>query len=167
MQLVYGTESAESMLNDADDSRAMHFIGNAALIMGNGSPQEKITYYVPWTVASLFLPVFVIGIAFWLLQRASEVRPVTMLVAGLVCGAAICGMHFSGQMGIANYANHFDWMYVLGSAILACTAASFALGIFFSLKTRWNSSWWKRGITAAMLAAAVRYGLEFANLYHY
>jgi NO-binding membrane sensor protein with MHYT domain len=70
-------------------------------------------------------------------------------------------------MGIANYANHFDWMYVLGSAILACTAASFALGIFFSLKTRWNSSWWKRGITAAMLAAAVRYGLEFANLYHY
>lgn len=135
----------------------MHYVGNSALIMGNNSPEDRVLYYVPWTLGSLLLPIFVIGIAFWIFSRSQRVTLFNAAVGGVFCGAAICGMHYSAQLGMVNYTNEFQWPYVLGSAVLACTGASAALGIFFALKRHWNNYWWRRGLIALVLAGAVRY----------
>ena len=131
-------------------------MGNSALVIGNGSDGNKICYDVTWTIGSLILPVIVIGIAFLIFSSVRKASWFAILLGDLASGAAICGMHFSGQIGISNYENIFDWRYVLGSGVLSCVAAGSCLGVFFWLRGKWKNNWWKRGITGALLAASVR-----------
>lgn len=70
-------------------------------------------------------------------------------------GFTVCGMHYMGQGGISNYTPVYNWSYVLGAAIIAITASTVALGLFFYLKSHWTNSWQKRGACAVILATAV------------
>ncbi|KAL8884088.1 MAG: hypothetical protein Q9215_007786 [Flavoplaca cf. flavocitrina] len=134
---------------------AMHFIGNRAITMLDGQPELQIQYSAGYTGGSFFLPICVVSIAFYLLSLPEEVQIIRIAVVGILTGAAVCGMHYLGQGGIANYYVSYEWPYVLGSALIAVTAATVALGIFFYLKHNWTNNWWKRALCAALLAAAV------------
>ena len=133
----------------------MHFIGMSAIIMGNDEPDMQIMYSPSYTVGSLLLAIGVMGLAFLVLSWSGSVTPLQIVGGGVICGAAICGMHYLGQIGIINYTNVWDWRYILGSAIIAVTAATIALGIFFWQKAVWTNTLWKRVLCGFGLAGAV------------
>ncbi|KAL8992867.1 MAG: hypothetical protein Q9169_006775 [Polycauliona sp. 2 TL-2023] len=134
---------------------AMHYIGNRAITMLDGQPELQIQYSAGYTGGSFFLPICVVSIAFYVLSLSEEVEIIRIALVGILTGAAVCGMHYLGQGGIANYYVAYAWPYVLGSALIAVTAATVALGIFFYLKHNWANNWWKRALCASLLAAAV------------
>lgn len=134
---------------------AMHYIGNRAITMSNGQRELQIQYSAAYTAASFFLPICVVSLAFFILNLSEKVEIIKVAVVGVLTGAAVCGMHYMGQGGISNYYVAYAWPYVLGSALIAVTAATVALGVFFYLKSTWTNTWWKRALCAALLAASV------------
>lgn len=134
---------------------SMHFIGNRAIVMANGKPDDQIQYSPGFTAGSFFLPVCVVGIAFYFFSVSEKVSILGTMVGGLLVGLAVCGMHYMGQKGIANYTPSYSWRHVFGSAIIAVAADTVALGVFFYLRSTWTNSWWKRMSCASLLAVSV------------
>ncbi|KAL8933102.1 MAG: hypothetical protein Q9216_006523 [Gyalolechia sp. 2 TL-2023] len=134
---------------------SMHYIGNRAIIMARGERELQIQYNAAYTAASFFLPIGVLSVAFYFLGRYESVKIVQIIVAGVLTGSAVCGMHYSGQGGISNYMVSYKWEYVFGSSVIAVSAATVALGVFFHFKATWTNNWWKRAICASILAASV------------
>ena len=134
---------------------SMHFIGNRAIVMANGEAYLQIQYSPGFTAGSFFLPVCVVAIAFYLFSVSEKVSILGTMVGGLLVGSAVCGMHYMGQKGIANYTPIYAWRKVLGSAIIAVVANTIALGVFFYFKSAWTNSWWKRLACASLLAVSV------------
>lgn len=133
----------------------MHFIGNRAIVLGNGEADLQIMYNVAFTGTSFVLPVAVLLAAFYSVgveQKASYIR---ILLGGLLTGSSVCGMHYVGQLGISNYKCSYHAANVVGSAIIAVFSSTTALGIFFRWRATWTDSWWRRGICACLLACAV------------
>jgi NO-binding membrane sensor protein with MHYT domain len=134
---------------------SMHFIGNRAITMFNGEPELQIDYSPGFTAGSFFLPIIFVGIAFMTFKNTETINVWRTGVGGFICGSAICGMHYLGQLGIDNYTNVWDVRYIVGSAVIAVVAATAALGVFFHFKFAWTNAWWKRGLCALLLASAV------------
>ena len=134
---------------------SMHFIGNRAITMDQGQANLQIAYSPGYTAGSFFLPICVVALAFYSFSITESVSIVSTMVGGLTTGFAVCGMHYLGQGGIANYQAVYNWRYVVGSAIIAVVAATIALGVFFHLKSAWTNTWWKRMSSALFLAIAV------------
>lgn len=134
---------------------SMHYIGNRAIIMAHGERNLQIQYNAAYTAGSFFLPICVVVIAFYLLGLSEMVKITRVVIVGLLTGAAVCGMHYFGQGGISNYNVSYQWQYVLGSAFIAVTAATIALGVFFRFKATWTKNWGERALCAAILAAAI------------
>ncbi|CAD6580433.1 MAG: hypothetical protein ASARMPREDX12_009564 [Alectoria sarmentosa] len=134
---------------------SMHYIGNRAIVMVQGEPNLQIQYNPGFTAGSFFLPVCVVGIAFYFFSITDNVSVLGTLVGGLLVGSAVCGMHYMGQKGIANYISSYSWKHVLGSAIVAVAANTIALGVFFYFKSTWTNNWWKRMSCASLLAVSV------------
>lgn len=134
---------------------SMHFIGNRAILMAHGEPSLQIRYSPGFTAGSFFLPVCVVAVAFYLFSVSEQVSILGTMVGGLLVGSAVCGMHYMGQKGIANYTPSYVWRRVLGSAIIAVVANTVALGVFFYFKSAWTNSWWKRLSCSSLLAVSV------------
>ncbi|KAL8901025.1 MAG: hypothetical protein Q9207_005404 [Kuettlingeria erythrocarpa] len=123
--------------------------------MAQGQRVLQIEYNAAWTAGSFFLPICVVSIAFYLLGLSETVKVPRIMIVGLLTGAAVCGMHYSGQGGISNYYVSYQWGYVLGSAVIAVMAATVALGVFFYLQATWTNTWAKKALCALVLAASV------------
>ncbi len=123
--------------------------------MAQGETHLQIQYSPGFTAGSFFLPVCVVAIAFYLFSVSENVSILGTMLGGLLVGSAVCGMHYMGQKGIANYISVYSWGHVLGSAIIAVAASTIALGVFFYFKSIWTNSWWKRLSCASLLAVAV------------
>lgn len=133
----------------------MHFVGNRAIVLGDGKPGEQIFYDAAFTAISFFVPLAVIMPAFYLIGGNESDSLCRLLIVGLLTGAAVCGMHYLGQLGISNYHCRYYVGNVVGSAIISVAACVSALGIFFRLHATWAASWVKRVASAAGLAMAV------------
>jgi NO-binding membrane sensor protein with MHYT domain len=133
----------------------MHFIGNRAIILGDGSNSIQIAYNVPFTLISLLLPILVLLIAFYAISFEEKATFWRLIVGGLLTGSAVCAMHYVGQLGVANYHCKNDAGNIVGAAIIATFSATLALGIFFRWKAAWMDSWWRRLLCACLLAGAV------------
>ena len=133
----------------------MHFIGNRAVVLGNGEPNIQIVYNVAFTGTSFALPVVVLLAAFYTVGVEEKAGYIRILIGGLLTGSSVCGMHYVGQLGIANYRCSYNVANVVGSAIIAVFSSTTALGIFFRWRATWTDSWWRRGICAFLLAGAV------------
>lgn len=134
---------------------SMHFIGNRAIVLAGGPDRYHLFYNEGYTALSFFLPIIVLLIAFHLLTVAWEANNAPIVLAGILTGAAVCAMHYVGQLGITNYSCTYKVANVVGAAIIAITASLIALSIFFRLRKTWTDSWWKRSLCAALLASAV------------
>lgn len=133
----------------------MYFIGNRAIVLGNGAPHMQVSYSATYTGISFVIAVVVLLIAFaaaGIGERASYGR---IVMGGWLTGSAICGMHYVGQLGIANYKCSYDVEYVTGSAIIAIYASCVSLGIFFRWRSTWADSWWRRAVSGCFLAGSV------------
>lgn len=134
---------------------AMHFIGNRAIVLNDGVTDRQINYSPRFTALSFFLPIIVLSMAFYFLASTSHARPLYIVLASILAGTAICGMHYLGDYGIANYECHYRTENVIGAAVIAVVASLIALSIFFRLRETWTDTWWKRSLCGAMLASAV------------
>ncbi|KAF4459602.1 Signaling ykoW [Fusarium albosuccineum] len=133
----------------------MHFVGNQALILADGETEMQIAYSSGITVLSFCLPVLVLLAAFYAIGITNRVAWWRVITAGVLCGSAICGMHYLGNASIKNYHCIYDTAYIVGAAIIAVVASTVALAMFFIFQSLSASSWWKRTISAILLAGAV------------
>ncbi|KIX08420.1 uncharacterized protein Z518_03076 [Rhinocladiella mackenziei CBS 650.93] len=134
---------------------AMHFVGNRAIILEQGNPQRQILYSPGFTAVSFFMPIAVLLFAFYLLGMPTRARQFHVAIAGVFTGAAVCGMHYLGQLGIENYDCSYRIQNVVAAAIIAVLASFIALSAFFRLRDTWTDSWWKRALCGAIMALAV------------
>ena len=148
----------------------MHFIGNRSIQIRNGEPGLQISYNAKFTALSFFIPICVVGLAFYYFGKSEKVTVLEMIAGGVLTGLAICGMHYTGQGGISNYIISYSWKYVLGSVFVAVVASTAALGVFFYSTMTWTSGFITRSACAAMMAAAVT-GMHFVatlgTYYHF
>ena len=133
----------------------MHFIGNRAIVMGDGQLELQIGYSSTFTALSFFVPIIVLLAAFLTVGTNEQVGKIRVCVGGTLAGLAICGMHYIGQAGIANYTSVYKIANVVGAALIAVVASVTALTIFFVLRAAWTNSWWKRSLCAILLAGGV------------
>lgn len=133
----------------------MHFIGNRAIVFGDGASEHQIYYSSGFTAVSFFLPIAVLMLAFYLIGANEKASFIHIGVAGTMTGTAVSGMHYVGQLGIANYNCQYDIPNVVGAATIAVFASLVALTVFFVLRASWTNSWWKRTLCALTLAVAV------------
>lgn len=135
---------------------SMHFIANRAVILAGDVPEKQIQYSPGFTALSAFLPVLVLSAAFYFLgSNRSKARPLYLVLAGVLTGTAVCGMHYVGNAGIQNYSCRYKPANIAGSAVIAVVASLVALSVFFRLREAWTDSWWKRALCAVVLASAV------------
>lgn len=133
----------------------MHFIGNRAIQMADGEPSLQIAYSSGFTAFSFFMPILVLVAAFVAIGTNDKVSWWRVAIGGTLAGAAICGMHYLGNASINNYVCIYNIANVVGAALIAVAASIIALSLFFVFRAGWTSSWWKRIISAVLLAGAV------------
>lgn len=133
----------------------MHYIGNRAIDIADGEEQLQITYSGGFTALSFFLPIMVLITAFVAMGTNDKVSWWRVAVGGTLAGSAICGMHYLGNASINNYVLVYNAGNVVGAALIAVAASNIALSAFFVFRGAWTNSWWKRGISAVVLAGAV------------
>ncbi|OAA70410.1 mhyt [Cordyceps fumosorosea ARSEF 2679] len=134
---------------------SMHFIGNRALFIFDGQSDLQVAYSTGLTVASLFVPILVLLLAFLAVTNNDHVQWWKISLAGVLSGGAICGMHYLGNASISNYRCAYSVAYVIGAAIIAVSASTAALAVFFVFESSWKTAWWRRVLCAAVLAGAV------------
>ncbi|KAH8652815.1 hypothetical protein BGZ61DRAFT_541828 [Ilyonectria robusta] len=133
----------------------MHFIGNRAIDLADGQADLQVAYSSGFTAISFFVPIIVLLVAFVAVGTNNRASWWRVCAGGLLCGTAVCGMHYLGNASIANYVCVYRPAYVIGSAIIAVVASIVALAMFFVFRAAWAFSWWKRAISAVILAGAV------------
>lgn len=134
---------------------SMHFIGNRALFIFEGQSDLQVAYSTGLTVASMFVPILVLLLAFLAVTNTDRVQWWKISLAGCLSGGAICGMHYLGNASISNYRCTYTVAYVVGAAIIAVSASTAALAVFFVFESSWKTAWWRRVLCAAVLAGAV------------
>ncbi|KAF3492078.1 uncharacterized protein GIQ15_01595 [Arthroderma uncinatum] len=133
----------------------MHFIGNCAIRLHRDNLQYQISYSSSFTATSFFLPIGVLLFAFYFIGASERAGYLYIVATGTLTGVAVCGMHYVGQLGIANYSCTYEIGNVVGAAVIAICASITALGVFFRLRASWTDNWWKRLCCASILASAV------------
>ncbi|XWW98907.1 hypothetical protein V2A60_006911 [Cordyceps javanica] len=134
---------------------SMHFIGNRALFILDGQADLQVAYSTGLTVASMFVPILVLLLAFLAVTNNDRVQWWKISLSGFLSGGAICGMHYLGNASISNYRCTYTIAYVVGAAIIAVSASTAALAVFFVFESSWKTAWWRRVLCAAVLAGAV------------
>ncbi|KAI6776948.1 hypothetical protein HG530_000893 [Fusarium avenaceum] len=132
-----------------------HFIGNRAIDLADGQPELQVAYSSGFTAISFFVPILVLLAAFMAVGTNNVVSWWRLVAGGVLCGTAVCGMHYLGNASINNYSCVYQPAYVIGSAIIAIVASNVALAMFFVFRAMWANAWWKRVISAVVLAGAV------------
>ncbi|KAJ4022818.1 hypothetical protein NW761_014371 [Fusarium oxysporum] len=133
----------------------MHFVGNRAIDLADGEPDMQVAYSSGFTAVSFFVPILVLLAAFVAVGTNNSVSWWRLITGGVLCGTAVCGMHYLGNASIDNYTCVYRPAYVVSSAIIAIIASNVALAMFFVFRAMWANSWWKRVISAVVLAGAV------------
>lgn len=136
----------------------MHFIGNRAIILGNGHPDRQLVYNAGYTTLSVFLPIIGLTLAFSAAEfssRSSVLHWMSLVCTGVFAGLSVVGMHYIGNFGIANYILNYNRRFLAASMIIAIGDCLLVLMLFYTWREKWISSWWKRVLCAVFLAGGV------------
>jgi len=134
---------------------SMHYIGNRAIVLDDDRPELQIVYSTGYTVISFFMPIAVLFLAFAAVGSNTAMDNTRVVLGGALTGFAVCGMHYLGQAGIANYDCVYLVPFVIGAIIIAVAASITALCVFFLFRLAWDTRWWRRPVCASVLASAV------------
>ncbi|OCK80063.1 hypothetical protein K432DRAFT_280531, partial [Lepidopterella palustris CBS 459.81] len=136
----------------------MHFVGNRAIILGDGKTEIQLYYNAGFTALSVFMPIVFLFFGFTVAERFTRTKRslyASLIVTGLAAGLAITGMHYIGNFGTTNYFLSNKKSYVVGAAAIAVVACWFSFTIFFHQKEHWINTWWRRMLIAFFLAATI------------
>lgn len=139
----------------------MHFVGNRAIILGDGEDEIQLYYSSTYTAVSAILPVVVIFLGLLIADKfyKSSKRPLirysSLVVCGVCAGAAVTEMHYLGNNGTTNYRLILSWPHVFGAASIAVGACLISFGLFFHWSGHWVAFIWRRVVVACFLALAV------------
>ena len=136
----------------------MHFIGNRAIILGDGEPKIQLVYNAGYTTLSVFLPIIGLTLAFSAAEFPTKSKLLhwcLLVCTGVFAGLSVVGMHYIGNFGITNYRLEYAHRFLAGSIIIAIGDCMLVLIMFYTLREKWISSGWKRLICAMMLAGGV------------
>ena len=139
----------------------MHFVGNRAIVLGDGEEAIQLYYSPTYTTVSAILPVVVIFIGLLVADRfyrgsqGAAIRFASLLVCGVCAGAAVTEMHYLGNNGTTNYRLQLNWPHVFGAAGIAVGACLLSFGLFFHWSKHWMNNIWRRIMVAFFLALAV------------
>jgi NO-binding membrane sensor protein with MHYT domain len=139
----------------------VHFVGNRAIILGDGEEGIQLYYSATYTTVSAILPVVVIFLGlliadkFYKNSKHALVRYSSLLVCGVCAGAAVTEMHYLGNNGTRNYRLILSWPHVVGAASIAVGACLISFGLFFHWSGHWVNFVWRRTVVACFLALAV------------
>ncbi|KAI1461018.1 hypothetical protein F4805DRAFT_311045 [Annulohypoxylon moriforme] len=133
----------------------MHFIGNRAIVLAHDEPELRIDYSSGFSALSFFAPVIVLLVTFIAIGASYKVSWWRICFGGILAGTSICGMHYLGNLSIKNYNCVYNAVYVTGAAIIAIFDSTVALTLFFVFRASWGNTWWKRTLSACVLAGAV------------
>jgi NO-binding membrane sensor protein with MHYT domain len=139
----------------------MHFVGNRAIVLGDGEDEIQLYYSSTYTAVSAILPVVVIFLGlliadkFYKNSKSPISRFLSLTVCGICGGAAVTEMHYLGNKGTTNYDLHLSVPHVVGAATLAVGACLISFGLFFHWSQHWMNNLWRRIVVALFLALAV------------
>lgn len=136
----------------------MHFTGNRAIILGEGDPEYQLVYNSGYTVLSVFLPIIGLTIAFSAAELPAKQQILhwtALVLTGTFAGLSIVGMHYLGNFGVTNYKLNYSPRYLAASIVIAIGDCLTVLALFYNLREKWISSWWKRVLCALALAGGV------------
>ena len=140
---------------------SMHFVGMEAINL----PFEVI-YDAPLTVISWLAAVGVSGLALATLsllrRNPDRLNPKVVIPAGIIMGAGICLMHYSG-MAAMRVSPGIEWNYLLvGASVLIAVAASVAT-LLIAARLRRVRHW---SDVALRFGAALVMGLAIAGMHY-
>ena len=136
----------------------MHFIGNRAIILDEGSSSIQLVYSHKFTIISAFLPIIGLCAAFGAAEyptKSSTVHWTLLTCTGVFAGLSIVGMHYLANCGVSNYKLEYVPRFVVASVIIAVGDCLTVLMIFYTWREKWISVWWKRVVCAILLAGGV------------
>ncbi|KAB2575105.1 hypothetical protein BFW01_g8254 [Lasiodiplodia theobromae] len=136
----------------------MHFVGNRAIELGDGSKEIQLYYSPGFTALSVFLPVIFLFLGFAVAERFNRTARSLYLslgITGIFAGLAIVGMHYIGNLGTTTYSLQNDYRHIIGAALIATFSCYVAITLFFHQKEQWINTWARRIPVAAILATAV------------
>ncbi|KAJ4987219.1 hypothetical protein SVAN01_07230 [Stagonosporopsis vannaccii] len=139
----------------------MHFVGNRAIVLGDGEDEIQLYYSPTFTALSAIIPVVVIFLGlmiadrFYRRSKHAAIRIISLVVCGICAGAAITEMHYLGNNGTTNYRLHLNWAHVFGAAGIAVGASLLSFGLFFHWSGSWLNNIFRRCLVACFLALAV------------
>ncbi|CAG8486081.1 10462_t:CDS:2 [Paraglomus occultum] len=138
----------------------MHFVGQKALVLGDGRPEEQLRYDIWFTLLSLVVPILVLTLAFYFIGAQPQVDILRLLGGGTTAGLTVAFMHYCGQFAIQFYKARYDVGLTISAVLIALVAANAALYIFFALRAVWRNQWYKR-LGASMVMATAVTGMHF------
>jgi NO-binding membrane sensor protein with MHYT domain len=139
----------------------MHFVGNRAIVLGDGEKEIQLYYNATFTAVSAVLPIVVIFLGLLVADRfhkgnmRSSTRHFSLLICGVCAGAAVTEMHYLGNNGTRNYHLKLSVPYIIGAAAIAIGDCLIAFGLFFHWSGHWMANIWRRLLVACFLAVAV------------
>ncbi|KAF2635994.1 hypothetical protein P280DRAFT_534249 [Massarina eburnea CBS 473.64] len=139
----------------------MHFVGNRAIVLGDGENEIQLYYNATFTAVSAILPIVVIFLGllaadrFYKNNKHTAIRHVALLICGICAGAAVTEMHYLGNKGTTNYHLDNDIKFIVGAASIAVVDCVIAFGLFFHWSGHWMDNIWRRLLVACFLAVAV------------
>lgn len=136
----------------------MHFVGNRAIELGDGSKEIQLYYSPEFTALSVILPVMFIFIGFYVAESFSRTRRSQYLsvgITGISAGLAIVGMHYIGNFGTTTYRMDNEPTYIIGAVLIATLSCYVAITLFFHQREQWINTWVRRCLVAAILSTAV------------
>jgi PAS domain S-box-containing protein len=133
---------------------SMHFVAMLAFSM-----PVAISYDFLWTSASMLFAIVAVGAGYALIAFGS-LKPVRLLLAGLVTGIGVVVMHYSGMEAMLMRATiSYDRTLFVASVVIAVTAACVALWLSFRLE----GLLMKLGASFVMGAAIA--GMHFSGMF--
>jgi len=136
----------------------MHFIGNRAIILDTGNDANQLVYNAGFTTLSVFLPIIGLTVAFSAAEYRSSSKAlqwISLICTGVFAGLSVVGMHYLGNFGITNYWLRYKPRFLAASIIIAIGDCMTVLILFYRLREKWISAWWKRLCCAFLLAGGV------------
>jgi PAS domain S-box-containing protein len=139
---------------------AMHFIGMLAF--------DLCTYtsYDPLVTLLSMLPSLAASMVALSITRRDQLTPGALLLGGVLVGAGIGAMHYSGMAAMrVGLALHYDpYMFAL-SIVVAVVLATVALGVRFGLRgLRWQFSPGTRLMISAVVMGCAISGMHYTGM---